>query len=197
MTRRTAQSSTRKRCRTLRSLSQMALRQRQVRCWTKDFWRKRGQKRCSNREMKCMQPCSTQPAFTAWWKNGKTVKSSSRSQKKSENSWIRKSEEAKHRTERHADAHKFRCMRCGRGNKYMKIKGKRTGPKYLQTFLGKWVKRHLGGHDLVRKVDRQGEVLIWCRKCSGCARQRMGPKLLTCCKPEQVSTKVPGKVKPN
>ena len=23
----------------------------------------------------------------------------------------------------------------------------------------------------MRRVDRQGEVLIWCRKCSGCARQ--------------------------
>ena len=30
---------------------------------------------------KCTQPCSTQPVF-AWWRNGKTVKSSSRSQKK-------------------------------------------------------------------------------------------------------------------
>ena len=31
-------------------------------------------------------------------------------------------------------------------------------------------------HDLVRRMDRQGEVLIWCRKCSGYARQRMGTK---------------------
>ena len=29
----------------------------------------------------------------------------------------------------------------------------------------------MGGHDLVRRVDRQGEVLIRCRKCSGYARQ--------------------------
>ena len=39
----------------------------------------------------------------------------------------------------------------------------------------------LENHDLVRRrVDRQGKVLIWCRKCSGCARQRMGPKLMNC-----------------
>ena len=29
------------------------------------------------------------------------------------------------------------------------------------------------GHDLVRRMDRQGEVLIWCRKFSGYARQRI------------------------
>ena len=44
----------------------------------------------------------------------------------------------------------------------------------------------MGGHDTVWRVDRQGEVLmIWCRKCSGYARQMMGPKLMDCCKPER------------
>ena len=33
------------------------------------------------------------------------------------------------------------------------------------------------GCDLVRRADRQGEVSIWCRKCSGHARQKMGPKI--------------------
>ena len=46
----------------------------------------------------------------------------------------------------------------------------------------------MGRHDLVRRIDRQGEVLIWCRKCSGCARQRMGPKLMNCCRPERMGT---------
>ena len=32
-------------------------------------------------------------------------------------------------------------------------------------------KSHLGGHDMVRRVDRQG------RRCSGYERQRMGPTL--------------------
>ena len=50
--------------------------------------------------------------------------------------------------------------------------------------------KYLGGHDLVRTVvERQGKVLIWCRKCSGYERQRMVPMLLNCCKPEQVGTK--------
>ena len=54
--------------------------------------------------------------------------------------------------------------------------------------------RHLGGHDLVRRMDRQGEVPIWCRKCSGYARQRMGPKLMDCCSQELVGTKEHGKM---
>ena len=41
----------------------------------------------------------------------------------------------------------------------------------------------------MRRVDRQGEVLIWCRKCSGYARQRMGSTLMNSCKPEQIGTK--------
>ena len=51
----------------------------------------------------------------------------------------------------------------------------------------------MGGHDLVRRMDRQGEVLIWRRKCSGYARQRMEPKIVNCCRPEQVDTKEFGK----
>ena len=43
-------------------------------------------------------------------------------------------------------------------------------------------------------MDRQGEVLIWCRKCSGYVRQRMGPKLTNCCRPEKLDTKVFGKM---
>ena len=46
-----------------------------------------------------------------------------------------------------------------------------------QIDCGKCGRRHLGGHDLVRRMDRQGEVLIWCRTCSGYAKQRMRPKL--------------------
>ena len=45
---------------------------------------------------------------------------------------------------------------------------------------------------MVRRVDRQGEIIVWCRKCSGYARQRMGPKLMNCCKTEQVGTKEHG-----
>ena len=52
----------------------------------------------------------------------------------------------------------------------------------------------MGGHELVRRIDKQGKILIWCRKCSSCARQRMGPKLINCCRLEQVGTKEHGKM---
>ena len=52
----------------------------------------------------------------------------------------------------------------------------------------------MGGHDLVRRMERQGEVLIWCRMCSGYARQRMGPQLMNCCRLGQMDTKEFGKL---
>ena len=87
-----------------------------------------------------------------------------------------KREKTKHRTEWCAEANWYRCMRCGRGSKYMKMPGQCTGPKLLSKGLGKWRRRHLGGHDFGRRMDRQRQVLIWCRKCSGKARHRMGPE---------------------
>ena len=42
------------------------------------------QRQSSRSEQGCMQPCSVQLAFTAWWKIGRTVMSSSRSRKKSD-----------------------------------------------------------------------------------------------------------------
>ena len=106
--------------------------------------------------------------------------------------WVfvdKKREETKYRTEWCAEANKYRCMRCGRGSKYMKMPGNCKGPKYLSGNLGNWRKRHLGGHDLERRMNRQGEILIWCRKCWGHARQRTGTKLMNCCRREQVGTK--------
>ena len=67
-------------------------------------------------------------------------------------------------------------------------------PRYLSENFGRWRKRYFGGHDMVRRVDRRGEILIWCRKCSVYARQRMRPELMNCCRPEQVSTKEHGKM---
>ena len=88
----------------------------------------------------------------------------------------------KHRTEWCAAANRYQCMRCGKGSKYMNMPGRCDGPKFLSKRLGKWRNRHLGGHDLVRRMDRQGGVLVWCRKYSRYARQRMRPKLMNCCK---------------
>ena len=74
------------------------------------------------------------------------------------------------------------------------MQGTCTGPTYLSKELGRWRKRHVGGHDMVRRMDRQGEVLIWCRKSWGYPRQRKEPKSMNCCKPEQVGTKEYGKM---
>ena len=106
----------------------------------------------------------------------------------------RKSEGMKHPTERCAEAERNRCMRCGRGSKYMKMPGKCSGPKFLSKSWRKLGRRHLGGHDLVRRMDRQVEVSIWRRKCSGFSRQRLGPKLVNCCKPEQMGINEFGKM---
>ena len=89
-----------------------------------------------------------------------------------------KREETKHRTEWCAEANKYRCLRCGRGSKYMKMKGKCTGPVCLSENFGKMEKAiTLGGHDLVRRVDRQGEVLIRCRKCSALCEAKNGTEI--------------------
>ena len=65
-------------------------------------------------------PCLRQPDFTVWWKNGKIVKRSRQSQKKSGS----KVEAEKHRTERCASSSLHLCMRCGRNSKKMKMPGK-------------------------------------------------------------------------
>ena len=58
------------------------------------------------------------------WKNCEELKPKPREK------WIfvdKKREETRHRTEWCAEAKKFRCMRCGRGSKYMKMPGRCTG----------------------------------------------------------------------
>ena len=51
-----------------------------------------------------------------------------------------------------------------------------------------------GRHDMVRRVVDKEKPSIWCRKCSGYARRRMGPKLMNQCKPENMDTKEYGKM---
>ena len=86
----------------------------------------------------------------------------------------KRSESMKHRAEWYAEADRYRCMRCGRGE-YMKTREKCAGLTFLTKSWAKWRRRHLGGHDLHRRTDTHGEVMTWCRKCSGYARQSMGP----------------------
>ena len=49
-------------------------------------------------------------------------------------------ESMKHRTEWCAEADRYRCMRCGRGSKYMKMPGRCNGPKFLSKKFGKMEK---------------------------------------------------------
>ena len=35
----------------------------------------------------------------------------------------------------------------------------------------RWENKFVGSHDLQRKVDNEGRVFIWCRKCAGCSTQ--------------------------
>ena len=107
-------------------------------------------------------------------------------------------EATQHRTEWCAAANAYRCMGCGRSSKNMKMLGTCEGPKWLREDskhkLGRWSKPHLGAHGMVRRVNRNGEALIWCRKRSGDARQRVGPTLMNRCKPEKMNAKENGKM---
>ena len=55
-----------------------------------------------------------------------------------------KREETKHRTEWCAEADRYRCMRCGRGGKHMKMPGKCTGPKFLSKKFEKMERASFG-----------------------------------------------------
>ena len=50
------------------------------------------------------------------------------------------------------------------------------------------------GQSGVRQQTTIGEALIWCRKCSGHARQRLRPKVMILCKPENMDTKEDGQM---
>ena len=67
------------------------------------------------------------------------------------------------------------------------------GPVWLEKDckhkMKRWGKVQLGVRDLVRSVDPNCEALVWCRKCSGYARCRLGPGLMNRCRPEKIDTK--------
>ena len=133
-----------------------------------DVWRWKEQARSSREEKKCMQPGRMQPAFTVWWKNEKVVKNLSPSQKKKKD--LR---EKARRGKETSDG-----VVCNSKQISVPEQGECQGPKWLREGskhkLGRWSKSDLGGHDMVRRVDRHGDALIWCRNCSGYARQKNG-----------------------
>ena len=52
-----------------------------------------------------------------------------------------------------------------------------AGPTYLSKNLGQRGKLHLGGHDMVRRMDRQGEVLIWCGEMFSICEAKNGTEI--------------------
>ena len=71
------------------------------------------------------------PASVALQSNGKIVKRLGPSRKKSVVFVEKKSDDIKHRMEWCAEADRYRCARCGRGSKNMKMPERCTGPKFL------------------------------------------------------------------
>ena len=71
------------------------------------FMAEEERQRQSSRSVKmCMHPCSTQPAFTVWWKNGKTVEELKLKPKEKLIFVDKKRQDTKHRTEWCAQANK-------------------------------------------------------------------------------------------
>ena len=77
----------------------------------------------------------------------------------------------------------------------MKMEGKCVGQKCLMKDTEQKFRRprksHMGGHDVVRRVDGQGSFAL-VHKISSSARQRMGPKLMDCS--QRRGTKEDGKI---
>ena len=120
-------------------------------CRMPGWWQKQEQRQCSKKERRCMWHYCMRPAFTAWWRNGKIVKSSSQSRKKSGVFADQKREETKHRADWCAEANNYRCMRCGRGSNFLK-----DARKMHRTTI------------FVRKCWKMGKATLW--------RSRFGQK---------------------
>ena len=58
----------------------------------------------------------------------------------------------------------------------MKIPWKCRETKFLSKRLEKWGRRHLEGHDFVRRMDRQGEVFVMVQKVFGIYEAKNGTK---------------------
>ena len=87
----------------------------------------------------------------------------------------KKGEARKHRTDWCAAANRYRCVRCGRSSKHLKIQGKCGQPKWMREDskhkLVRWGKSHLGEHDTVRRVDN------WVQKVFGLFAATTGTKM--------------------
>ena len=124
-----------------------------------------------------MQHCNMQLASTVWCKNARIVKSLDQTKRKVF-IFLNKKKVKQRSIDRSGVRQQTDIEEAA---KHMKIQGQCEGPMWWredsEQKLGRWRKSNGGGAlDMVR-VDRHGEALIWCRKCSVYARHRLSSGL--------------------
>ena len=141
-------------CRSSKSVSLGAIRkrmspQRKERWWMEGLWRRQEQVR-SRRSVRSLAVCSQLSLLGGRMERLRTTRASAKRILDFRGQEMR-GNEAPDRMVRQS----WR-MRCGRSRKYMQ--GTCTGPKWLtedsKRKLGRWCKSHLGGHDMVRGVEK-------------------------------------------
>ena len=89
----------------------------------------------------------------------------------------KKSEAMTHRTEWCGEADRYRCWRCGRGSKYLKMPRKIHGTKLLIKRFGKMESASFGEVMTSSEEWTEKEGFSYgAAKCSGYARQRIESK---------------------
>ena len=137
MSRHTAQRKIRKICRILRSLSPDELTKEGA--LDEGFLAEARAKTMQQEREEVYAACFH--CLVEQWKDCEKLKP------KPKEKWIfvdTSSDETKHRTEWCAEADRNRCMRCGRGSKYIKMPRKCTGPRFLSKGLEKLGKTTFG-----------------------------------------------------
>ena len=123
-----------------------------------DLWRRHEQVPSSRRE-EVYAALQYAASFRCWVEEWKDCEEH---ELKSKEKWIfvdKKSEETKRHTEWCATANKYRCMRCGRGSKYLKTQRKCAEPK--------WLLRDMKSGWAGRSFDLVLEMLLLCATKDG------------------------------
>ena len=79
----------------------------------------------------------------------------------------KKGEAQKHHTEWCAIAHKYRCVRCGRSSKNMKMQGKCVGPKWLTEDSTHKLGRSRRAMEVSTRNGAEGKFHLWTRMFIG------------------------------
>ena len=98
-------------------------------------------------------------------------------------------EAEKHRTEWCATTSKYGCMKQQHYEDAREVSGPKVDGKRPQPQAKQMGKRALGRARHDKMSGSNGEALVWCSKCSGYARCRLGPTSVNRCRPEKKATK--------